>query len=77
MSKDEFPEVPNGFEMIPIDINEADLRAELFKLRNKAKANKKAGKEEEKKDDGTKKGAVAGKDTQGKDAKKGGKDDKQ
>lgn len=31
------PNIPNGYEKIPIDINEASLRMELSKLRNKNK----------------------------------------
>ncbi|EAR94374.2 hypothetical protein TTHERM_00049190 (macronuclear) [Tetrahymena thermophila SB210] len=51
------PNIPNGYERIPIDINEASLRMELKKLRNKNKGNKGGAsqqtekKEEEKKDD--------------------------
>jgi len=47
--------VPNGFEKIPIDLNEASLRMELKKLRNRAKAEQ-VEKKEEKKDDKKKAG---------------------
>jgi len=43
--------VPNGFDLIPIDINEASLRIEIKKLRNNNKnMTVKAEKAEEKKD---------------------------
>lgn len=46
------PNIPNGYERIPIDINEASLRMELRKLRNRNKGNKNAGdkKDDDKKD---------------------------
>ena len=34
-----YPNIPNGYDKIPIDINEANLRNELRKLRNKNKNN--------------------------------------
>jgi hypothetical protein len=46
-----YPNVPNGFEKIPIDLNEASLRMELKKLRNRAKNDQPAEKKEEKKDE--------------------------
>ena len=45
------PNIPNGFDKIPIDLNEASLRLELKKLRNRAKNDQKEEKKEEKKDD--------------------------
>lgn len=48
------PNIPNGYEKIAVDINEASLRMELRKLRNRNKGNKNAvindRKEEDKKD---------------------------
>ena len=47
------PDVPEGYEMIPIDINEAHLKLELKKLRSRAKPIKeKEEVKEEKKDAG-------------------------
>lgn len=34
------PNIPNGYEKIPYDLNEADLKIELSKLRNKSDQNK-------------------------------------
>jgi hypothetical protein len=47
------PNVPNGYEKIAVDINEASLRMELRKLRNRSKAQAEEGvkKEEVKKDE--------------------------
>lgn len=42
------PNLPNGYEKIPFDLNDADLKLELAKLRNKADQ---AAKEEEKSKD--------------------------
>lgn len=41
------PNIPNGYEKVPYDLNEADLKLELAKLRNKSDQSKK---EEETKD---------------------------
>ena len=49
------PNIPNGYEKIPIDLNEASLRLELRKLRNRARqqynGHGKDDKKEDKKDD--------------------------
>lgn len=44
------PNVPNGFELINIDLNEANLRQELRKYRN-SRASKRSTKEEPKKEE--------------------------
>lgn len=46
------PNIPNGYDRIPVDINEASLRMELRKLRNKNKGSKSnAGGADKKEDD--------------------------
>lgn len=54
------PNIPNGYEKIPVDINEASLRMELRKLRNRNKGNSAAAAKtstDSKKDDDKKGGA--------------------
>lgn len=45
-----YPNIPNGYEKIQVDINEANLRSELKKLRNRAKNDSSEPKKEETKD---------------------------
>lgn len=49
------PNIPNGYEKIPVDINEASLRMELRKLRNRSKNQAEETKKEEVKKDDKKK----------------------
>lgn len=37
ISTNPYPNIPNGYDKIQVDINEASLRGELKKLRNKSK----------------------------------------
>lgn len=67
--------VPNGYEKIDIDINEAYLRQELHKLRNKQKSKSQGNsKDEPANGKAPAKDAKAGDAKGGKDAGKGGKD---
>ena len=77
MSSNKTANIPNGFEKLPRDLNQANLRIELKRLRATAKKSsddkggKDAGKEEAKKEE---KKAPPAKGKGGKDDKKGAKD---
>ena len=72
MSANKVANIPNGFEKLPRDLNQANLRIELKKLRASAKKSKAGGEKEETKKEEAKKPAQ----TQKKEEKKGGKDAK-